>query len=148
MINIEQNLHDDLKFAAKAIGLAILTLVIIFGILAILNGATIYHLIKLVAEGEMLFFLLFSIASSFGIADYLSWQSAITLVKTIYRCIRRPIPASHWPHPFNLLPYLSNITNTNHQHLRNIWLSILPHLGISGKTPFLLFQQAPLLLAP
>lgn len=65
-----------------------------------------------------------------------------------YLCSLKPIPPSHWTRPAHVEEAERILVITRFRQLRIYYAQrSLPHLSKS-KAPLLLFQQAPLLLAP
>lgn len=104
---------------------------------------TFTHSHQLVVSTLMLFSLVFLLLLGVGYGRYRS-------VRTFWEYLRslKPIPPSHHPIPMALDLADSTTVAVRCQQLFQVGVRCCPWRAPKSKAPILLFQQAPLLLAP
>ena len=108
------------------------------------------HLVHLAAECLMLFFVLFACCSPAGYGWFL-WaiilDMQMSLLWAYLRQLKR-IPPAYVRFSEDPEPYQPAAVRATQARLQAQSTVRRPHYMAAGKAPFLLFQQAPLLVAP
>lgn len=152
----QQQLMDNFAFAANVVFVVVLGLLLLLFLLAFWQTHTLpwQHLGSVADDLLFIMAALLSLHSLMGYGQYLAWQLLVMTVRLFVahfsRAGLRP-PAAEagpvWP--------LICLLRENQQQIHAFWRQLLaqfslrpPNLWAPTRAPLLLFQQAPLRLAP
>ena len=152
----QQQLLDNFIFATDVVFVVVLALLLFFSLLAFWQTHTLpWHRLGSVAD-DLLFIVaaLLSLHSLMSYGQFLAWQLLVKIgrlfVAHFSRAGLRPPAAEAGP----IWPVITLLRENQHQ-IHTFWRQLLaqlalrpPDLWVPARAPLLLFQQAPLRLAP